>query len=60
MGTLVRDDATGAVMADLVEDGQTYTAAKGAAAARAMPAMLPAPTVLRPLPKRANPAKTVG
>ena len=29
MGTLVRDDATGAVMADLVEDGQTYTAAKG-------------------------------
>ena len=60
MGTLVRDDATGAVMADLVEDGQTYTAAKAAAAARAMPAMLPVPTVLRPLPKRANPAKTVG
>ena len=29
MGTLVRDDATGAVMADLVEDGQTYVAAKG-------------------------------
>lgn len=29
MGTLVRDDATCAVMADLVEDGQTYTAAKG-------------------------------
>ena len=29
MGTLVRDDATGAVMADLVEDGQQYVAAKG-------------------------------
>lgn len=29
MGTLVRDDVTGAVMADLVEDGQQYTAAKG-------------------------------
>lgn len=60
MGTLVRDDATGAVMADLVEDGQTYTAAKGAAAVREMPAMLPAPTVLLPLLKRANPVKTVG
>ena len=29
MSTLVRDDATGAVMADLVEDGQQYVAAKG-------------------------------
>ena len=29
MGTLGRDDATGAVMADLVEDGQQYVAAKG-------------------------------
>ena len=29
MGTLVRDDATGAVMADLVEEGQQYVAAKG-------------------------------
>ncbi|MCQ2358925.1 MAG: GTPase ObgE [Phascolarctobacterium sp.] len=29
MGTLVKDDATGAVMADLVEDGQEYMAAKG-------------------------------
>lgn len=29
MGTLVRDDATGAVMADLTEDGQEYVAAKG-------------------------------
>ena len=29
MGTLVRDDTTGAVMADLVEDGQQYVAAKG-------------------------------
>ena len=29
MGTLVRDDVTGAVMADLTEDGQEYIAAKG-------------------------------
>lgn len=29
MGTLVRDDITGAVIADLVEDGQEYCAAKG-------------------------------
>ena len=29
MGTLVRDDVTGAVMADLTEDGQEYVAAKG-------------------------------
>lgn len=29
MGTLVRDDATGARLADLVEDGQEYLAAKG-------------------------------
>lgn len=29
MGTLVRDDVTGAVMADLTEDGQEYRAAKG-------------------------------
>lgn len=29
MGTLVRDDVTGTVMADLVEDGQQYVAAKG-------------------------------
>lgn len=29
MGTLVRDDLTGAVMADLTEDGQEYIAAKG-------------------------------
>lgn len=29
MGTLVRDDITGAVMADLTEDGQEYVAAKG-------------------------------
>lgn len=29
MGTLVRDDVTGAVMADLVEDGQEFLAAKG-------------------------------
>ena len=29
MGTLVRDDATGAIMADLTEDGQEYVIAKG-------------------------------
>lgn len=29
MGTLVRDDMTGLVMADLTEDGQEYLAAKG-------------------------------
>ena len=29
MGTLVRDDVTGAVMADLTKDGQEYVAAKG-------------------------------
>lgn len=29
MGTLVRDDVTGAVMADLTEEGQEYIAAKG-------------------------------
>lgn len=29
MGTLVRDDATGTRLADLVEDGQEYLAAKG-------------------------------
>lgn len=29
MGTLVRDDATGAVLADLVDDGQRFVVAKG-------------------------------
>ena len=29
LGTLVRDDATGLKMADLIEDGQEYVAAKG-------------------------------
>ena len=29
LGTLVKDDATGAVLADLTENGQTYKAAKG-------------------------------
>ena len=59
MGTLVRDDATGALWQTLLRTARPIRLLKEAAAARAMPAMLPAPTVHRPLPKRANPVKPV-
>ena len=39
VGTLVKDDQTGARLADLTEDGQEYLAAKGGRGGRVMPVM---------------------
>ena len=57
MGTLVRDDATGV---RLLRTGRNTLLPKAGAAAKAMPAMQPLPTVRLLLPKKANRVKTAG
>ena len=69
LGTIVKDEETGQVMADLSRDGQRAIVAKGgrggvkqrlAAAAAATGISAPAPTGRRPLPNGANRVKNGG
>ena len=57
MGTLVRDDATGVRLADLIEDGQEYVVAKGGRGGKGNACYA---TVRLLSPKKANPVKTAG
>ena len=55
IGTLIRDAKTGIVLADLVENGEPFIAAKGGGAARATPTSPPPPARRRILPSRVKP-----
>ena len=60
MGTLVRDDVTGAVMADLTEDGQEYVAAKGGRGGKGNACYVTSTNRAPTFAKKANLVKTVG
>lgn len=54
LGTVVRDDETNIMIADLTEDGQEFVAAKGGRGGKETPATPPVPNGLRPLRKKEN------
>mgnify|MGYP000367512502 FL=1 len=60
MGTLVRDDATGVRLADLIEDGQEYVVAKGGRGGKGNACYATSTNRAPTLPKKANPVKTAG
>ena len=60
MGTLVRDDATGVRLADLIEDGQEYVVAKGGRGGKGNACYATSTNRALLLPKKANPVKTAG
>ena len=58
-GTTVRDAETGALIGDLIENGQTLVVAKADAVVAGIFALLPRETLHQKLPKTANRAKNV-
>ena len=60
MGTLVRDDATGVRLADLVEDGQEYVVAKGGRGGKGNACYATATNRAPTFAEKASRAKTAG
>lgn len=60
LGTIVKDEESGQIIADLSHDGQQAVVAKGGRGGRATGISAPAPTALRPLPNGVNQEKSGG